>query len=192
MPGRNAVPLALLMLCSACGAIRPYNETNGTATFPDSKVALIDQYSDKGFVLNGSRFSLRYLDGKPYIPSNSTWHDWGRVIPGRHTLGVWSNWGDVCPIIPIPFLVDRPHCPNLCYSGMVLNAEAGRKYGYAIEKNKNEAYVVVSDETGTVAAKGLCEKYSHPAGPSQDQVMKSVNERLERESKEPEIQDKAQ
>jgi len=77
----------------------------------------------------------------------------------------------------------------------VLEAEAGRKYGYEIEKNKDEVNVVLSDETGAVAAKALCEKFPAPwsvPDSSNTPVIKSVNERLERESKEGEIQDKAE
>lgn len=185
MLGRNAVILAPLIICSACAGNQTHNAVD---TLPDSKVANIEVFSGKGVTFNERHFALRYFDGtevKWWSIPNST-H--GRIMPGRHTLGVKVKWGDFC----LGFLFGSV-CTNWCYSGLVLEAEAGRKYSYDIEKNKDEVNVVVSDDTGAVAAQALCEKYSGlEPDSSTDQVIKSINERIERESKEPEIQDKAE
>lgn len=73
----------------------------------------------------------------------------------------------------------------------MLEAKPGRKYSYDIEKVNEEVNVLVSDETGMVVAKSLCEKYSgFLPDPLNDPVVKSIHERIEKEAKEAEFQDK--
>ena len=101
MLSRNAVTLALLMICLACAGNQTHNEAD---TLPDSEVAIIKDFSHKGFIFNERRFFLRYFDGtevKGWSISNLT-H--GRVMPGRHTLGVWVKKGG--GLLP----PHRPHC----------------------------------------------------------------------------------
>ena len=183
MPSRNAVTLALLMICSACAGNQTHNEAD---TLPDSKVAIIEVFPHKGEIFNERHFSLRYFDGTEGMKLYSDLGH-GRIMPGRHTLGVVVNWGDFC----LPGSLFGNLCFNYCYSGIVLKAEAGRKYSYDLEKTKDEVNVVVSDETGVVATKALCESFSI-FNATNTSVIKTINERLERESNEGEIQDKAQ
>jgi hypothetical protein len=127
---------------------------------------------------------LRYLDGPDM--ANKYDDSWGayKILPGRHTLGIDVNWGDFCP----PGIFGSA-CFHWCYSGVVLDAKAGRTYVYDIEKNKDQVYLVMLDETKKVVVRGLCEKYPGLVPDLSKDPVKTIHERIERESKSLELQE---
>ncbi len=156
------------------------------ANLTDNEVAFLKVYESKGFIFNARNFYLRYFDGEApnFVGYNA--FKGHKVLPGRHRLGVLTDWGRPC--IPSP---GGNACTNYCYGGLVLEAKPGRKYSYDIEQVNEVVNVLVSDEGGTVVAKSLCEKYSGLLpDPLNDPVIKSIHERIDREAKEAEFQDK--
>ena len=141
---------------------------------PESETALLGAFSGHSLIIFERHLSLLYLDGKDNLPPFGD----KRVMPGKHRLGIFVNWGNFCPPGPA-----GSACFNNCYSGLVLNAKAGRKYSYDMEKQQDILHVVVSDDTGDVVAKEICESVSMWSSTLHSPVIKSINERLEKEPK---------
>jgi hypothetical protein len=156
------------------------------ANLTDNEVAFLKVYESKGFIFNARNFQLRYFDGvAPNFVGYNVLKGY-KVLPGIHRLGILTDWGNLC--IPSP---GGNACTNYCYGGLVLEAKPGRKYSYDIEKVNEVVNVLVSDETGTVVAKSLCEIYSgFLPDPLNDPLVKSIHDHIEREAKEAEFQDK--
>lgn len=189
---RNNVLLALFLICSGCVVSQTLPTSHEASTLPESKVALIKSNEEHGFMLHERFFVLTYFDG---VESEYGFGPRGRtrqkekILPGLHRLGIWVNWGDFCLS-----LYGGPSCFNFCYSGVVLNAEAGGKYGFDIEKTEDRINLLVLDNAGTVVAKSFCEKlptFSHVHS-SKTPAIKSIQERIEREAKELEFHKKAE
>ena len=158
------------MMLSGCAEQQMYE---GKA-LPESETALLGAFSGHNMIIFERHLSLLYLDGKDVLSPVGN----KRVMPRKHTLGIYVNWGNFCPPGPL-----GSACFNNCYSGLVLKAEAGRKYSYDMEKQQDKLYVAVSDDTGEVVAKEICEPFSMWASPSTSQEVKSINKRLEKEPK---------
>jgi hypothetical protein len=114
--------IGLSIIFSGCAMNKPYGTA---ANLPDSEVAILKEVSSKGIIFNERHFFLNYIDSVSIYAEKS---DPGfsfkgkKILPGSHAIGVTVLWGDFCvPTIPSA-------CFNACYSGLVLQAEAGRTY----------------------------------------------------------------
>lgn len=169
--------LAGFLLLSGCRIINPLPQ-NKAETLPNSEVAHVKMGACCGFfIFNEKHIKLGYVDGVSIYEERSGSDFMSkRLLPGKHTLGLYVSWGTCLPTFPSA-------CLNQYYSAVKIVAEAGRTYGYALEKTKDDIFVIVSDDTGKIVSKGLCEKCTWAAC-GIDQV-KSINERVE---KEPEVE----
>lgn len=181
MLSRNLALIGLSAIIAGCATIK----YGPAAKLPDSEVAIFKQYPHKGFMFNRRNFQLLYVDGVSVFAEFSEGGMGRKILPGIHSVGVKVDWGDVC--LPLP---PEGACFNACYSDIALRAEAGHIYDYDIEKSRDDIFVMVSDETGKIVSKGLCENCSFAlCGTDQ---MKSINKRIGKETKEFEIQNKAE
>ena len=148
MLSRNLVLIGLSVILSGCAANLPYS---AAANLPDTEVAIVKWFDSGGFIIYERHLELLYLDGVSKFTERSDPGFKGKkLFPGNHTLGIYVYWGNIC----LPLISGV--CFNSCHSDVVLDAEAGRTYGYDIEKTNDDVFVKVTDDTGKVASKGLC------------------------------------
>jgi hypothetical protein len=182
---RKAAILAPMLLCSACGINQTLPTNHEATTLPDTNIALIKTYNHQGFILGQREFLLTYFDGveseNGFMRLGDRLHE-EKILPGIHRLGMVVNYGDFCP----PPYLGSTTCFNFCYSGVVLKAEAGRKYGFDIEKKEDTVNLLVLDDTNTVVSKDACKQLPTFSRfhSSKTPLIKSIQEGMERESKE--------
>jgi hypothetical protein len=171
---RFALLIGLSVIFTGCVTNKQYGLAEN---LPDSEVVIFEKLQYGRF--NDSRFNSDYIVRADYIDGNAFSATTLRRLPGIHTLGIQVDWGFCFGIFP-------SGCFNRCYSGITLKAEAGRKYSYDIERINEQVYMTLLDNTGKVVTKGNCEKCSWGVcGPGQ---VRSINERIEKESKKLEMQ----
>ena len=168
--------LALLAALITGCASRPVSEA---VKMPESMTAFIAWHQSKGLMFNSRQFTVIFIDGENSGSQKEDPSVWGgyRLLPGKHLIGVLVHHGSVC--LPGP-LGDA--CFNSCISGIALDLEAGRRYGYEIKKNKNEVLVDVVDDTGKVVSRTDCEPCSY-AVCGREQI-NSIMDRVQRKSVE--------
>lgn len=184
---KNAIILTLPMVCSACIAIPTLPTGTETGGLPLSDTASIKTFKLSGLIISERKYRLTYFDGVEseigFIPFG------GKILAGNHRLGILVRWGGLC----IPGGYFGSLCFNQCYSGVVLKAEAGRKYDYDIQKNEDGVWLLVKDDVDSVVSKSVCEKvplFEAHYHSSRNMVIKSIQERIDREFKEIELQNK--
>jgi hypothetical protein len=128
----------------------------------------------KGTIFNARKLYVTFIDGTSprYAPGMEV----HKATPGAHTIGILVEHGNICP----PGQVGAV-CFNKCFSAMALELEAGRRYGYDIEKTQNEVVVKVTDDTNKVVSEGTCEPCSFVCGVQQQE---SIMERFQRDLQE--------
>ncbi len=156
--------IELATLITGC-AHEPINET---LELPDTETAFLYsiQYKGPKFNINKKDFFLIFIDGEMTSHTNT---DGIKLSPGKHTIGVEVTLRNV--LIPIP---------KSCISAFTLSLEAGRRYGYDIEKNQNEIFLQVIDDTGRLVSIAPCEPCS--LGMCGSEQVNSIMERVQRES----------
>lgn len=143
---------------------------------PENETAFITGHHSKGAIFNSRQFHVTYIDGERLIHQKEATSVFGgfRLLPGKHSIGIIVQHGNVC--IPA-YLALAEACFNSCFSGISLLLEAGRRYKYEIEKDQNNVFVNVIDDTGKVVSKGFCEPCSFALCGQEQQ--KAIMERLE-------------
>jgi len=163
--------LVVTIVFAAGCAHKPASEA---LRLPENETAFITGFHSKGFIFNSRSFFVEYIDGERLTDhkENSSVFGGFRLMPGKHTIGISVQHGNVC--IPAP-LGDA--CFNNCFSGISLLLDAGRRYRYDIEKDQSNVFVNVIDDSGKVVSKGLCEPCSFAICGQEQQ--KTIMERLE-------------
>ena len=143
--------LGVVIIFSTGCAHKP---ASGALKLPHEQTAFVESIQvNRPGLFSSKGFYVTWIDGADLSHQKEKSQVFGgfRLLPGKHTIGVIAEYGDLC--IPSPL---GGACFNYCFSGIALTLEAGRRYSYNINSTQIEVFVNVIDDTGKVVSDGIC------------------------------------